>query len=188
LASPQRGIGPLHGGALRASLNDASFGSPRPPSFTDLRFSPAQRKKGSYGAEYSTIGRGMMRAADEESVLGYARRTMPVLASSLRLKKATAPRLYMSLQDYTTVFLASPARAIELPPIADPTPQMLRRANSSLKLAGTGSRVYEELSPRGKHEMRVSSAPVLSHEHAPLLNHKKLLRAKRPKLFVDPNC
>ena len=52
LASPQRGIGPLllHGGALRrAALSDASLGSQRASSFTDLRFSPAQRKMGSYG-------------------------------------------------------------------------------------------------------------------------------------------
>ena len=66
-----------------------------------------------------------------------------------------------------------------------PTPQTLKRATSSMSLAATGSKVFQELNPRGGHEIPcVSPDPALSHQHSPLLNHKKLMRAKRPKLYT----
>ena len=44
---------PLERGAALSAMPRAA-----PPAFTDLRFSPAQRKKGTYAESYCTIGRG----------------------------------------------------------------------------------------------------------------------------------
>ena len=48
----------------------------------------------------------------------------------------------------------------------------------------TGSAVFSELSPRGGHGFPLPPSPVLSHEHAPLLNHRKLMKAKNPTLYT----
>jgi hypothetical protein len=96
---PQRGLSPLTlpGGTLRASTVELELkrthssmseptthpaprggatASPAPSGgFTDLRFSPAQRKKGTYGDGYVTIGRGLMRNLYDAVGIDYHRVT-----------------------------------------------------------------------------------------------------------------
>lgn len=80
--------------------------------FTDLRLSPAQRRKGTYGDGYCTIGRGLMRNlhdAEDAQATGYATRPLPPLQYSQHLKKTVEPRYHLTSDDYVRVFMDSPA-------------------------------------------------------------------------------
>lgn len=193
-----------------------SDGKVRRATFTDLRFSPAQRAKGTYGAGYCTLGRGLMRDLhDMEDVqaTGYAPRQLPELRTTQMLRAQTVPRYTLTPEDYTRVFVdlhrLHPAGARSGTPTHhghhgptpellasessstlsqygrfDPTRQVVKRAGSVMSLASSGSRVFEELSPRGGHGRSLSPPRMMSHETAPLLTFKQLLQAKKPKLYT----
>lgn len=79
-------------------------------AITDLRFSPAQRRKGTYGDGYCTIGRGLMRNlhdAQDPQATGYATRQLPQIQYSQRLKNTAEPRYHLTSDDYVRVFMDS---------------------------------------------------------------------------------
>ena len=199
---------PVPRGGAEPSTKDVGVKSPGSRSggyasgFTDLRFSPAQRKKGTYGDGYCTIGRGLMRdlfdAADVQATGYVTGRQLPSLLYSRHVRQTAVPRYNTTRDDHqhhTRVFIDSPATGGFIgggggaSPSSSPQRRVMmrktmNRANSSMSLASTGSKVFDELSPRGGHERRLSPSPVMSHERAPLLSYKKLMKAKRPKLYT----
>lgn len=95
------------GGATPAENTNTAGG------FTDLRLSPAQRRKGTYGDGYCTIGRGLMRNlhdAGDAHATGYATRHLPTIQYSRHLKQTVEPRYHLTSDDYVRVFMDRPAR------------------------------------------------------------------------------
>lgn len=126
---------------------------------TDLRLSPAQRKKSHYGPDYHTLGRGLV---------------------GKQMSPTETFTSYPSLSTYRSSFEVQRAMDARLPPIIQKT---MKKAVSTIGHATNQSGIYDQLPPRGAHLTRDLPPPVLSHEKSPSISYKRMVSIRTNKHY-----
>mmetsp|Transcript_4037 Transcript_4037/g.6890 ORF Transcript_4037/g.6890 Transcript_4037/m.6890 type:complete len:158 (-) Transcript_4037:456-929(-) len=136
---------------------------------TDLRLSPAQRKKTDYGPDYHTLGRGLTgrRIGFEE----YFDELPPTYSPRLITQSfSTGPRPHLL--------------KARLPSINQR--ENVAKATSVVRLSDLQSRIYYEMAPRDGHKGLSYPAPKgystrMTHEKKPLLPFRQVLELRRQR-------